>query len=223
MKQRILLLLLLISITTKAQKFDSLRQESRALTQLIFKKHYTNPKVDDAFSQQLFEQFIRKIDQKGLVFTQLEIRDLERFQNQLDNELTGDSWEFMSAFAPTYKRAIMRAERIVEEIIKEPLNFTGDEYIQFSKIKKPSFVADELALKNRWKKWLKFNVLEDAYLKAENNVNPASLEPKIRQMIGQKYLRNFKKLSNPNNKDFSKTLSETFLETLALTFDPHTV
>lgn len=223
MKQRILLLLLLISITTKAQKFDSLRQESRALTQLILKKHYTNPKVDDVFSQQLFEQFIRKIDQKGLVFTQLEIKDLERFQNQLDNELTGDSWEFMSAFAPTYKRAIMRAERIIEEIIKEPLNFTGDEYIQFSKIKKPSFVADELALKNRWKKWLKFNVLEDAYLKAENNVNPASLEPKIRQMIGQKYLRNFKKLSNPNNKDFSKTLSETFLETLALTFDPHTV
>ena len=35
MKQRILLLFLLISITTKAQKFDSLRQESRALTQLI--------------------------------------------------------------------------------------------------------------------------------------------------------------------------------------------
>ena len=223
MKQRILLLLLLISITTKAQKFDSLRQESRALTQLIFKKHYTNPKVDDAFSQQLFEQFIRKIDQKGLVFTQLEIKDLERFQNQLDNELTGDSWEFMSVFAPTYKRAIARAERIVEEIIREPLNFTGDEYIQFSKIKKPSFVADEQALKNRWKKWLKFNVLEDAYLKAENNVNPSSLEPKIRQMIGQKYLRNFKKLSNPNNKDFNKTLSETFLETLALTFDPHTV
>ena len=223
MKQRILLLLLLISITTKAQKFDSLRQESRALTQLIFKKHYTNPKVDDAFSQQLFEQFIRKIDQKGLVFTQLEIKDLERFQNQLDNELTGDSWEFMSVFAPTYKRAIARAERIVGEIIKEPLTFTGDEYIQFSKIKKPSFVADEQALKNRWKKWLKFNVLEDAYLKAENNVNPSSLEPKIRQMIGQKYLRNFKKLSNPNNKDFNKTLSETFLETLALTFDPHTV
>ena len=223
MKQTILLLLLLISITTKAQKFDSLRQESRALTQLIFKKHYTNPKVDDAFSQQLFEQFIRKIDQKGLVFTQLEIKDLERFQNQLDNELTGDSWEFMSVFAPTYKRAIARAERIVGEIIKEPLTFTGDEYIQFSKIKKPSFVADEQALKNRWKKWLKFNVLEDAYLKAENNVNPSSLEPKIRQMIGQKYLRNFKKLSNPNNKDFNKTLSETFLETLALTFDPHTV
>jgi carboxyl-terminal processing protease len=223
MKQRILLLLLLISITIKAQKFDSLRQESRALTQLILKKHYTNPKVDDVFSQQLFEQFIRKIDQKGLVFTQLEIKDLERFQNQLDNELTGDSWEFMSVFAPTYKRAISRADRIVEEIIKEPLNFTGDEYIQFSKMKNPSFVADEQALKNRWKKWLKFNVLEDAYGKAENNPNPASLEPKMRQMIGQKYLRNFKKLSNPNNRDFNKTLSETFLETLALTFDPHTV
>ena len=223
MKQKILLLFLLISFTTKAQKFDSLRQESRALTQLILKKHYSNPKVDDAFSQQLFEQFIRKIDQKGLVFTQLEIKDLERFKTQLDNELTGDSWEFMNVFAPTYKRSIARAERIVEEIIKEPLTFTADEYIQFSKMKKPSFVPDEQALKTRWKKWLKFNVLEDAYSKAESNPNPASLEPKMRQMIGQKYLRNFKKLSNPNNKDFNKNLSETFLETLALTFDPHTV
>ena len=219
MKQRILLLFLLISFTTKAQKFDSLRQESRALTQLILKKHYTNPKVDDAFSQQLFEQFIRKMDKKGLVFFQLEIKDLERFQTQLDNELTGDSWEFMSVFAPTYKRAIARAERIVEEIIKEPLTFTGDEYIQFSKIKKPSFVADEQALKNRWKKWLKFNVLEDAYRQAEINPNPASLEPKIRQKIGQKYLRNFKKMSNPS----SKALYNTFLSSLALTFDPHTI
>jgi carboxyl-terminal processing protease len=223
MKRRILLLFLLISITAKAQKFDSLRQESRALTQLILKKHYNNPKVDDAFSQQFFEQFIRKIDKRGLVFTQLEIKDLERFQAQLDNELIGDSWEFMSAFAPTYKRAISRAERIVEEIIKEPLTFTGDEYIQFSKIKKPSFVADEQALKTRWKKWLKFNVLEDAYRQAESNPKPESLEPKMRQMIGQKYLRNFKKLLNPNNKDFHKALYEAFLETLALTFDPHTI
>jgi carboxyl-terminal processing protease len=223
MKLRILLLLIFISANIQAQKFDSLRQESRALTQLILKKHFNNPKVDDAFSEQLFEQFIRKIDKKGLIFTQLEIKDLEHFKAQLDNELTGDSWAFIPAFAQVYNRAIERVIRIVEEVSKEPLSFSEEEFIQFSKMKKPSFVTDEAALKNRWRKWLKFRVLDAAYSKASTAENLSSLEPKMRQSVAQKYIRIFKKELDVSKKAAYRLIYDTFLETLSLTFDPHTV
>jgi carboxyl-terminal processing protease len=223
MKQRILLLLLFISVNIQAQKFDSLRQESRALTQLILKKHFNNPKVDDIFSEQLFEQFIRKIDKKGLIFTQLEIKDLECFKTQLDNELTGESWAFVPAFSQAYMRAIERVIRIVEEVSKEPLNFSEDEFIQFSKMKKPSFVTDEAALKNRWRKWFKLKVLDAAYSKASTTENLSSLEPKMRQNVAQKYLKIFKKEADLSKKTAYRHIYDTFLETLSLTFDPHTV
>jgi len=56
--------------------------------------HYAPPVVDDAFSQKAFEEFLVDMDPGKRFYTQKDVKQMEKFKNDLDDHFKEGKLEF---------------------------------------------------------------------------------------------------------------------------------
>ena len=123
--------------------------------------HYSPKPIDDKFSAEVFDKYIKEVDAEKDVFLQADIDDLKsRFGTKIDDEILGTSTiQFVPAVSEVYKKRLTESQAIYRDILSKPFDFTVNEDFNqnYDDVKFPATDADR---REAWRKRLKFLTLE---------------------------------------------------------------
>ncbi len=225
---RTLILLIICNISLSSQTFDYCRDESANLIALLEKYHVNPPDIDDSFSQHVFDKFILQLDPNRIYFTSEDIAGLYTFRFNIDNELKGESWNFLNAIKRIFENNLFKADSLIHKVLEKPFDFLKDDSISFPDSDSLVFKPKGLSYESWVRKYLKYKVLRQSVIPIWNedstrsNFNIKMLpENEARQKILLKETQKIKKyLKNPS--ELESHLSSIFLNCIASCADPHT-
>ncbi len=120
--------------------------------------HFSPEKMNDEYSMRVYDLFLKDNDPSKLFFTQKDVKKFEKYQKSIDNEIQDMTFDFYNLVANTRTERIAQAEKTYKEILDKPFEFTKDEEYEADDDKR-GYAADDAALRDLWRKYLKFQVL----------------------------------------------------------------
>ena len=186
----------------------------RTLDQLLatlHHAHYDPVAIDDDFSSQLLDTYLRALDPSRWYFTQRDVDLLELLRTRFDDAIESrDLDPAYSVFRLFQRRRVDRAEFLVAQLSSlEELTFDGDDYLELDRENLP-WAADESALDELWSKRFKNDVL---------NLRLADQDiEKIRETLTRRYEDNLKRAQRVKSSDVFRVFTNSVMEV----FDPHT-
>ena len=206
-----------------------MQQKAIVLRRMIELNHFSPRPVDDSFSAALFNKMINTTDRGRRLFTEAEYKALSAYRLQLDDELQGKGWAFFDLLESLYKKALTRADSIINKQTQKPFDFSVDESVVRSKDETFDFVKDIPSLFNRWSRRLKYLALDQLYdMMNEDSTGKTTFktvignsETKVRERIRAKETGALKKILN-HPDGYSNFLMQLYLNAVATSFDPHT-
>ena len=214
-----------------AQAPSERTDKAQFLTQLIAymlgQWHYSPKPVDDSLSVAVYEEYLKTLDFGKRYFTQADSVLLERYRYDIDDQvLAGDTAFFHSATSIFKDRTAMVAGAL-DSIMASPMDFSLRESLCMDD---SLYARDMEQVLDRWRKYLKYNVLTRLYadLKTEDDKaakdstyvrkTTAELEAKARESVLKNYRDYFKRIDELDNEDWFSM----YLNALTMYFDPHT-
>lgn len=220
----------LLHLQDAPAQLPAAQQKAIVIKRVIEMQHYAPRTVDDSFSVHVFRSFINTTDSRRLLFTKDEYQQLSAFSTTLDDELSGHKWQFLPAFTPIYKKALLRADTIIQQLLQKPFDFSADEKITVAaKSTNPVFAGSVTELKQRWGRYLKWMALNLLYSAADADSTLAlpyktllqRYESSIRQKTGLIENRLLAAILQEEGGP-DKKLEQQYLNCIATAFDPHT-
>lgn len=201
----------------------------RTVGAMLEQGHYSPKRIDDAFSKEIFTEYLKRIDPSKRVLLEKDINKLSKYETKIDDEIHGAPLDFFAALDEIYKARLVEAEDIYKQLIDKPFTFEKDENIELD-WDKVGFASSETERKDRWRKYLKFQTLErynDLLEQQEKNKTKAdfvaktneALEVEARGKVKKAMDKYFDRLKNKfdENERFA-----VFVGTITNEMDPHT-
>ena len=175
----LLVLVLAFGSCSFTTKVDDNPDKDKLLIQIITlaldQLHFEPKTVDDAFSKEIFEDYLEQVDPLKRYFLKSDIDDFKKYETEIDDQLKAYDISFFNA---VHERLIKRQEEAkayYKEILEKPFDFSKDEEynadyenLEYSKNKKQ--------LKDRWRQQLKFNTLSNYETLIEQQENDEAKE-----------------------------------------------
>jgi len=230
---------LIVIIVALAGVFVAFRQqqksddkESAILTgtqRVIEYAHYHPAALNDDFSEKVFKQFIEDLDPSKRYFLQSDIDTLSQFKQAIDDEILAGKLDFYKKAYKIIQKRQAESVDYINAVLEKGFDFNKDETLQvdYKKIKPAQNKAE---LKERWRKYLKFNTLSRIYdkLKEEEKKQEkdSSYQPKSRKVIEEEAIKATKKTIK-NYLEMLKDMEEEdyfsmFMNAITMQNDPHT-
>lgn len=160
-------LLLFIPLTSLVFCFNSPKNDDEKMQTIMVSVkntlsylHYTPTPINDAYSQNVYDTYLGMIDPAKRYFLKSDIEEFAKHRTLLDDYLNQGDLTFYNL---TYNRLFERIDKIdqaTQEIFKNPINLNEDEVLILEPEKK-KFPASEKELYNEWKKYIKYNILQE--------------------------------------------------------------
>ncbi len=218
--------------TDEAQKEAILMQTVLAgLAQL----HYAPQKIDDDFSNRVFDLYLERIDGNKRWLTQADVDQLAQYKNQLDDQAKGGTFEFLDLAEATINKSLAKTKAYYQEILAQPFDFTGEEIIELDGDKK-AFAKNDAELKTYWEKAMKYETLTRLVGKIETQEKAketaekepegekatiktvAELEEESRKAVLKLFDDWYHRMEKRQRKEFVSN----YLNSFTSVFDPHT-
>ncbi len=199
------------------------------IARILEEEHYNPQTIDDAFSRKIFDKYLGELDADKSYFLQSDIEQLNPFATQIDNELLGDPVRFFLAAGKRFQERMEEVSKLTRELLEKPFEFETNESMLLDDDKLPWSSTDQ-ERKERWRKQLKYQVLERYYEgleQREKNRNlpdfvvksDSELEKDARDRVRRLMDRIFDRYRNKFSADDQFNL---FVNTITNTMDPHT-
>ena len=233
---KILLLLLLLafascSFTTKTfADPDKDKLLIQVVTYVLQSGHFDPIQMDDKFSSELFNDYIKNIDPVKRYFYESDIKDFKKFETNIDDQLKVFDITF---FNVTYDRMLKRIEEakaIYKEVLSHPFDYTKDETFD-TDYDNVVFVKTKKEMVDRWRKQLKFSTLsnyDDIYSeeKMAKEKDPSYVmksDEEIEKEAREATLKSIDIYFNDTIDDLKKDdWFAIYVNTIVEEFDPHT-
>ncbi|WP_192821580.1 carboxy terminal-processing peptidase [Rufibacter sp. LB8] len=202
---------------------------TKVLMQGLSSAHYSPEKLDDDFSKKAFALYLERLDSNKKFLLQSDVDQLKAYQTQLDDEFKNGSFKFFDLSMTLFQKRLKEAESYYKEVLAKPFEFDKDETIEV-KSEKLKFATSQAALKEEWRKYLKYQTLIrvadalDTQQKADTagNKEPKKtqsvMEADARKKIQESYDELFKRMGQLEKEDWRST----YLNSFANIYDPHT-
>jgi carboxyl-terminal processing protease len=128
------------------------------LTFVLEKGHYNPAVIDDAFSKQVYAEYIKSLDPSKRFLLQSDLNEFSKYETRIDDAIRNKDLTF---FDLTYNRLIKRmneSKGYYKVILEKPFDYTVNEEISTEYDDIP-YASDVDALKERWRKQLKLSSL----------------------------------------------------------------
>ena len=192
-------------------------------------EHYLDMNINDQFSEKVYDLYVKRLDYNKTFLLQEDIDKLKRYRDQLDDEIKNGSFEFFNLSMEIIRKRQTEAKQYYKDFLNTPFDFTKDESIEMD-AKKKSYAADKNALKEAWRKSMKYQVMtrlneimdvqekaketKDTSVKIMTNVE---MEADARKKVLKTNDEWFKRLDEYNLKDWTAV----YFNTIANSYDPH--
>ena len=205
---------------------------------LLESEHYSPRKIDDQFSKEVFEAYLKALDPEKNIFLQSDIDSLKIFQKTIDDEIHGTKIQFQPAVSAIYVRRYAQVKAIFNEIIKQPFDFSIDDSIN-TFTDSIGYAVHLEERQTRWHKLIKYKSLEryaafledrDQQKKTKTDSvqskevkmavkSDTELEVDARNTIAKSYHKRFEQQDKTFNEEKKFDL---FLNAITGLMDPHT-
>ncbi len=209
---------------------------------LLESEHYNPRKIDDQFSSEVFDAYLKALDPEKNIFLKSDIVDLSVYRKSIDDEIHGAKIEFEPAANKIFELRYKESKLIVDSVVKYAFDFNIDDSIKLE-TDSVSYPANQKERFDRWYKIIKYKTLERyATLKEErdthgklndNKLDSAKsktedkfvyksdslLETESRNLIAKSYRKRFEQQDKTFNEEKKFDL---FLNAITGLMDPHT-
>ena len=210
---------------------------------LLESEHYSPKVIDDKFSKEVFDAYLKTLDPEKNILLQTDIDSLKVFATSIDDEIHGAAIQFEPAANAIYERRAKEIKAIFESIIDKPFDFTTDDSLMVD-TDKMSYASNEAERVKRWNQAIKYKVLDryvsliedrEKHAKAKAIADTSkikdtvkdnfivktdvALEADARATIKKNYIKRFSLLEKTFDKE---KRFESFLNTITGLMDPHT-
>ena len=92
--------------------------------------HVSPKKIDDAFSKEVFNYFIKELDEDKTIFIQSDIDNLKKYEDKIDDEIHGDSkLESFYAITDVYKKRMNEVSKFYDSLLSKPFDYSRNDSI----------------------------------------------------------------------------------------------
>ncbi|MHB1923013.1 MAG: carboxy terminal-processing peptidase [Chitinophagaceae bacterium] len=199
----------------------------------ILKKGQYDPKpFNDSFSAEVFNKYLADLDGEKKFFLQSDIKLISPFKTEISDEINGNQpLDFLHQTNTIFENRVLEAEKIYPGLLEKPFDFHRNDSIQLDMTKSP-YAKSEADLAERWRKMLKYRVL-DQYVELKeiqqkakkdsanfHGKSNAELQDEAREKVKvsfDKYFDHFKSTFFNEKDRFSM-----FINDITHSMDPHT-
>ena len=140
------------------------------LTDAMSEQHYAPLKLDDKFSEMVYENLLNNLDDDKHFFTQEDILKLSVFKKSIDDQIKVGRNDFLDSAWSILMMRLNVLEPLIEKELSSPLNYKSNQsYLLEDKVVK--YKPNLEALKIDWKNWLQFQTIDRLYRKIEDQEN----------------------------------------------------
>ncbi len=196
------------------------------LRQDLSNLHFSHKKIDDTLSKEAFSQYLKLLDGQKLLLLKKDVEKLSEYSTLIDDEIKTGTFDLPLLAGNILAQRAAEAEKIVGDILAKDFDFSADEYYETDP-EKTAYCGTEKELKERWRKYLKLQVLgqylalrEDA--SADKKGKSGKQAGSLQQTAREKVLRNHKMLFSRIRERKEMENYERFFNSITKTFDPHT-
>src|SRR5687767_11680781 len=219
-----------LAIDTPSGVVDKNTVLLKVVMQGLNSAHFQPEKVDDSFSKKVFDLYLKRLDVNKKFLTQADLATLKKHQLEIDDQVKRGTHDFFEQASQIYNDRVKETSAYYKEFLAKPLDFEKEESIETDpdKITRP---ADKAALKEAWRKYLKYQTLGqlsemmDIQEKAKERGDAkeatktfAELEADARKKVSKTYEDFYRRLAQSTKEDqFS-----LYMNAITNTYDPHT-
>lgn len=200
----------------------------KLLVQGLNSSHYSPVEIDDTFSKEVFDLYLKRLDYSKRYFTQADITTLKRFETKIDDEVREGNYDFFAKSEDIFNERMKMVKGFYKEILTQPFDFAENEMIEMD-ADEMDWAKDEKELKERWRKSLKYQVMsriETAIEVQDTESEDGSAEEKdmtqLEQDAREKVMKTFDDWSKRMDKVDEEDRRSVFLNAITSTYDPHT-
>lgn len=185
-----------------------LGQVEISVGRLLEQGHYSRRKIDDELSKLLLKNYVEGLDYNHLYFTQKDVDAFTaKYETTLDDDILFGNTEPAFAVYDLYKKRVEERVAKLKKLLAEKFEFKSDKAIEVNRQKAP-WPKDEAEADQLWRDRIEGELLQENLAKSDK-------EPVAR--LTKRYDQLVRNLNEQTREDVVKI----FLNTLALTYDPH--
>ncbi len=152
--------------------FNCLPSEGDKCEQVLLKQifeavqsdHLNIRPVDDQLSKDFFDSYLAQLDLRKEFFTQKDKTILQKWEHQLDEEMTLNKLDFFNQSLNLLQAGIDKSAKYSAQILEGEIDLSRKENLETNP-KKITFASDDKALKERWRKKIKLQLLQELWQK----------------------------------------------------------
>ena len=219
-----LIFFLVSFLGSQAQLTKPTAETAYTITRMAEIYHVQPRTVDKAFSNDLYGQMIRALDQDKIYFSAEDIRQLDNWQYSLNDQLLNKKEDFLKLLINIYTRKINQTDSILDLISKSKIDLNLTE--TYSVAEDSSFSPIDAQRKTKIYKLIKRNIIEtivDIYDddSTKKNITADILEPSARKKVCHAFKRDIQRIRQ--SKDgLPGFVCNAWCESVASCYDPHT-
>ena len=159
----LLLLLAFASCSFTTKKFSNPDKDKllvQIITFVLEQGHFDPIAMDDAFSEELFHDYIEILDPVKRYFYQSDIKDFEKYKLEIDDQLKNSDITFFNVVNDRMLERIEGAKKVYREVLSEPFDYTLDESFD-TDYENSKFPKNKKQMKDRWRQQLKFSTISN--------------------------------------------------------------
>lgn len=232
MKKHLLQFIILnaLAFSSYAQSSSAICKKANTLVKEFEKFHFQPITIDEKISSEIFDDFIKKVDYRGLYLTNTDIASLSIYRNQLGVQINKNSSLFLDAFLKIYKQKLILADTLISQLTTKPFDYNTNENFDYTSIdnEQLKLTNNDMELKNKWNTVLKYYTLHALLEPSVEIQEPLSAdiklllknEPLMRNKIKIISKRRISRILNAQ-EGFENYIGSIFLNCIANRFDPH--
>ena len=208
----------------KPQKEEFILQ---LVTYILSEWHYNPKPIDDSLSSAVFDGYMSTLDFGKRFFTTADVAVLEKYRYTVDNQILDGDLSFFNNSTQIFKERMRQVSSELDTLLKDPMDFTAKEYYV---TEEENYPASREEMIDRWRKYLKYNILTRVYADEEIEAEKAAkdsaykprthseIEAKAREGVLKNYHDYFRRMEKLSPDDWFSM----YVNSLTTYFDPHT-
>tara|TARA_R110002050_G_scaffold225447_1_gene361344 strand:+ start:17386 stop:19458 length:2073 start_codon:yes stop_codon:yes gene_type:complete len=196
--------------------------------QVLNSNHFSPQDLNDEFSQKVFDNFLESLDYNKRFLLAEDVKSMESHRMDIDDQIRVAQLGFFESSYQIYQKRYEEVKGFYKEILDKPFELERKEQYETDD-EKLDFADDTEELKDRWRKYFKFRVLnridemlddsnDSSDVKSSDTLTLADMEIKARKKELELHIDWFKSLDDMERMDWLSA----YLNAITLVYDPHT-
>ncbi|MBL9084482.1 MAG: carboxy terminal-processing peptidase [Planctomycetales bacterium] len=185
------------------------RQITLAVTRYMREGHISRHELNDEIAERTLSNFLKTLDTQKVFFYQSDVDRFKAQEHDLDDLIRRGNTEFAFQVFNTYQARLEERMAWVDELLKQPFDFTVDEEIT----RDPDvakYAVNEAEARDLWRKKIKYDLL---VLKATEKLEGQE----ARDKLARRYSGLKKRMAQLKQDE----LIEWYLTAMTTSYDPH--